>query len=276
MLTNDTSIDYESRMSLYHRTSKSIKLNKENVLPFDNIPIKVDECYDFDLDENTKYLNIFMWTNQYLNKMTKMKNLLIGYISVPLYEINVDCWNTTKGETQSTFHFSPIDELKASAISKLTHSHVVSDHPGFDACLSVGSLVLNFQHKLPPRDKEISQLLSDESELNNKISSKKEIANAENEISNYDELPESLDEPNKEINLTNKIVNELIDQENLKIELKSQLSKPTLSKDDQVDDGSLHKFSILNFNEMVICEFCNKKVCEFFKLCHLEIYLHII
>ena len=69
------------RMNSYHRTSKLIKLNKENVLSFDNIPLKVDEYYDFDLNENTKYLNIFLWTNQYLNKMTKMKNLLIGYVS---------------------------------------------------------------------------------------------------------------------------------------------------------------------------------------------------
>ena len=149
LLNESSEIEQKRRAKHYYRRSGQIKLERENVLSFNTVPIDVNEAYTFNLTDNTKHLNIFLWSTQYLHKMTKVKSILIGYISMPLYEINVDCWNTIQGETQSTIHFSPLDELKASAISKLSHSHVISDHPGFDSCLSVGSITLKFKHVLP-------------------------------------------------------------------------------------------------------------------------------
>lgn len=82
LLTNETDEKVKKhRKEFSYKKSKSIKLERENVLSFDNIPIDIDETYTFELDEDTKYLNMFLWTNQYLNKMTKMKSILIGYVS---------------------------------------------------------------------------------------------------------------------------------------------------------------------------------------------------
>jgi hypothetical protein len=127
----------------------------------------------------------------------------------------VDCWHTSKGESQSLLYFKPIEELKASAISKLTRSHVISDHPGFDSNLSVGALVVNFQHKI---------------------------------------------ETTKE-QLTHSIADELISQNHLETELSAQITDSQANGGlAEIDDGSIHKFVNVTFNDMVVCEFCNKKI----------------
>jgi hypothetical protein len=123
-----------STNSSYNKTS-IIKVNKEFIIQ--NKPITIDQTFMFDLNENTKFINIFLWTvaGQFSNKISKIRNLLIGYITVPLYEVSVDCYNTLKGETQSTIHFSPLEETKASSsssisVTKLAKAHPLNDHLG--------------------------------------------------------------------------------------------------------------------------------------------------
>ena len=152
---------------------------------------------------------------------------------MPLHEINVDCWNTSKGETQTTVHFNPLDEFKASAASaKLSRSHVISDHPGFDSSLSVGSLTINFQHVLKK-----SQQVATSSSTNQCVNQ------------NFDERQ-----------ITDTIVEELVEQ-NI---IQSSISKSeNTNNESSIDDGSIHKFVSIQFNESVACEFCNKKVKTF-------------
>lgn len=280
LLMNQTNENEKKRRTkYYYKRTKQIRLDRENVISFDNIPIDIDDSYTFDLNSNTKFLNVFLWTTQYLHKMTKVKNLLIGYISIPLYEINVDCWNTTKGETQSTVHFKPIDELKASAISKLTHSHVISDHPGFDSCLSVGSITMNFQHDLTKSATQNSLVDKNDSRENinendgqepdylldsNEIDSNSLTRNESEPRASTDsnQSSNSDTEPMKSKDLTEKIIEELVEQDKLKTEFKNELTNINnkYSKTSQADDGSIHKFSVITFNEMVMCEFCNRKI----------------
>lgn len=205
------------RNQLYFKKTREIKLEKENFFSFNSQPIQVEENFSFELNKKKKFINIFLWTIQYSNKMTKMKNLLVGYISLPLNEISVDCWNTNKGETESTIYFKPLEELKASAMSKLTKSHVLSDHPGFDANISIGSLTINFLHKLNTKSGD-----------------------------------DSLD-------LSSKVADELVEQNLVEIELNKQIADTNLIGN-EVDDGSIHKFLNVQFNDMVVCEFCNKKI----------------
>jgi len=215
------------------KKTRDIKLEKENIISYNNVPIQIEETYTFDLNSETKYLNIFLWTIQYTNKMSKMKNLLIGYITLPLNEINVDCWNTSKGETQTTAHFCPLDEFKASAASaKMSKSHVISTHAGFDSSLSVGSLTLNFQHKLK------KTLVQDQ--LQPAIVGQDQLSVVE------------IDEKK----LTDTIVDELNEQ-NL---IQTNFSKSEKESESIIDDGSIHKFVPIQFNESVACEFCNKKI----------------
>jgi hypothetical protein len=170
-------------------------------------------------------------------RASKKKNLLIGYISLPLHECIVDCWNVSKGETQTTIHFRPVEELKASAISRVIKSHVLASHPGFDSNLSVGSLTLNIQHKL--------------AEPNNLSS-----------VNNNEDI--DLVELNQ--NVSNKIANELVEQKVLETELNKKLADGisvngiTNGAIGENDDGSIHKFLNVQFNDITICEFCNKKV----------------
>lgn len=84
LLTDKASSPEElvKRNECYFKKSKDIKLEKENLISFNNIPIQMNETYSFDLNENTDYLNIFLWTIQYTNKMSKMKHMLIGYVSL--------------------------------------------------------------------------------------------------------------------------------------------------------------------------------------------------
>ena len=147
-------------------------------------------------------------------------------------EINVDCWNTSKGETQTTVHFSPLDEFKASAASKLSRSHVISDHPGFDSSISVGALTINFQHKLK-KDQDTTTTTEAQQIENDEV-----------------DIPQ----------LTETIVEELVEQN------KNQIifhKTEKILNDNLVDDGSIHKFYSVQFNESVACEFCHKKVIKF-------------
>ncbi|CAF0799003.1 unnamed protein product [Brachionus calyciflorus] len=222
---SDSENDQDSRF----QKTRDIKLEKENLfsLQKNRLPIPIDDIYKFNLSRRTKYLNTFLWTVQYSQKSSKKKNLLIGYISVPLNELAVDCWSTSKGETQTVYFFRPIEELKASAISKIAKSHVISDHLGFDSNIALGNLTINFQHSL------------DESS--------------------------DIDEPNLAI----QIAKDLVDNNLLECELVKQennrnnnldLNVPDNDLNNDNDDCSLHKFVNVQFNRMVLCETCNKKI----------------
>lgn len=255
LLNESSEVAKKRRTKYYYKKTNQIKLERKNILSFDNIPIDVDETYTFNLANGTKHLNIFLWTTQYLNKMTRMKNILIGYISIPLNEVTVDCWNTTKGETQSSIHFSPLDELKASAISKLSHSHVISDHPGFDSCLSVGSITLKFKHELPLENDQES-VRSESSATNGDDLSDR---NDEDFLLDDASDPETVSVVDPK-DITGTVVEQIVDQDRLAMEFKGELANIGPKGLEQIDDGSIHKFSVINFNEMVVCEFCNRKV----------------
>lgn len=171
-------------------------------------------------------------------------------------EITVDCWNTSKGETQTMYHFNPIEEFKATAtIARLVRSHVISDHPGFEPNLMVGTVTLNIQHDISAAAAATnsSSSISDveETTSNNGSSSKtiREEAVADEKI------------------VANKIGDDLVEMKKLELDLESKhptgllLAAANLS-DDVEDDGTTHKFININFTETVTCQSCNKKVRE--------------
>ncbi len=82
LLTNETNETVKKRRKEeYYKVTRPIKVERENVMSFDNVPISIGEAYDFELNKETKFLNMFLWTNQYTSKITKVKSLLIGYVS---------------------------------------------------------------------------------------------------------------------------------------------------------------------------------------------------
>ncbi len=79
LLVNES--DQGAKTLRSQKKTKKIKLDRENLLLFKNIPIEINEAYTFDLNSKTKFINLLLWTNQFINKTNKIKNLLIGYVS---------------------------------------------------------------------------------------------------------------------------------------------------------------------------------------------------
>lgn len=185
-------------------------------------PIQIDDLYEFELNEQTKYLNVLLWSEQYTQKSTRKKPLPIGYVTVPLNELAIDCWSTTKGESQSTFYFKPIEEFRASAVSRITKSHVISDHFGFDCNVALGNLTINFQHFISHTDinkKDISSKIAQE--INSKA-------------------PASFNQDKSSRQFA---------------DMGGEASPAVI--DSELDDGSVHKFMSIQFNQIVNCEICN-------------------
>jgi hypothetical protein len=65
--------DFEKRQ-LYYRKTKKQKLDTNNLSS-----ISFDEQYEFDLNENTKYVNICLWVPTIFK--LKPKSILVGYVS---------------------------------------------------------------------------------------------------------------------------------------------------------------------------------------------------
>lgn len=148
-------------------------------------------------------------------------------------EISVDCWNTSKGETQTMYHFKPIEEFKATAaISRLARSHVISDHPGFEPNLAMGTITLNMHHDI------FAQTNTEEKQNKNE--------------SVVPELTDYL--------LANKIAENLVEQKAMELELEAKQATGILNSLDDTDDGTTHKFLNITFTENVTCQSCNKKV----------------
>lgn len=177
--------------------------------------------YEFNLTEKTKYLNVLLWTEQLIQKSSRKRPLPIGFVTIPLNELVIDCWSTTKGESQSTFYFKPIEEMRASAVSRITKSHVISDHFGFDCNMALGNLTINFQHLIN----------------NQQVTEKKEIAS--------------------------RIAQEIVEKCSSDQEKKNQTADTgdnAIGPNTENDDGSVHKFMFVQFNQIVNCEICKRKI----------------
>lgn len=203
--------------------SRDLKLEKENLfcMSKSRVPIQVDDLYEFNLSEQTKYLNVLLWAEQFVQKSARKRPLPIGYVTIPLNELAIDCWSTTKGESQSTFYFKPIEEMRASAVSRITKSHVISDHFGFDCNMALGNLTVNFKH-----------LIKNQHETD-----KKDIAS--------------------------KIAQEIAEKCSSSQEKKNQtadMSDTITEANSENDDGSMHKFMFVQFNQIVNCEICKRKI----------------
>lgn len=119
---------------------------------------------------------------------------------------------------------------------------MLSDHPGFNSNLTIGSLTVSFQHQL-----QSSELCESES-----LQQINQPTNA-----NLEETKQFL---------ANKIADELIEQKNIQSEFnKNQivLNNNNLNGLIENADESAHKFIHYQFNDTVACEFCNKKVSFF-------------
>ena len=154
------------------------------------------------------------------------------------------------------FHFHPIEEFKATAaIGRLTRSHVISDHPGFDPNLTMGTITLNIRHSLTGPTNSGGE----------KTSSGSDTSSAETPQAN-DEAKALISETavassDQEKVVANTIADVLVEQKKAEVELESRHPTGLLTNfEDVEDDGTTHKFMNITFTETVSCQSCNKKV----------------
>lgn len=180
-------------------------------------------------------------------------------ISLPLNEVTVDCWHTSKGETQSLYHFNPIEEFKATAaITRLTRSHVINDHPGYEPTLAMGTVTLNIQHTITNDSSNSPTQVATPTTGN--VQDKSMTSSSE---SSGGSPTSRCDEKS----LANQIADELVEQKATEIELEKKnwngIAGAGVGFEDVEDDGTTHKFVNITFTETVICQSCNKKVIIF-------------
>ena len=74
LTTHDSSSqeDYETRQ-MYYKKSKMMKIENSST----NC-INMNETFSFNLNENTKFLNICTWAS--VTNKSKLKNILVGYV----------------------------------------------------------------------------------------------------------------------------------------------------------------------------------------------------
>jgi hypothetical protein len=153
------------------------------------------------------------------------------------------------------FHFHPIEEFKATAaIGRLTRSHVISDHPGFDPNLTMGTITLNIRHSLtgPNSGGEKTSSGSDTSSAETpQANDEAKALISETSVANSDQ----------EKVVANTIADVLVEQKKAEVDLESRHPTGLLTNfEDVEDDGTTHKFMNITFTETVSCQSCNKKV----------------
>lgn len=173
---------------------------------------------------------------------------------------------------QSVYHFNPIEEFKATAaISRLTRSHVINDHPGYDPSVAMGTITLNIQHNLSPNESNSSYpeentggnasgvVLGSQSSTTTTSSSEAGSASS-SPLSQKTKGECGINEIDEK-SVANTVAQDLVEQKATELELsKKNWNGLTGYFEDVEDDGTTHKFVNITFTETVICQSCNKKV----------------
>lgn len=170
---------------------------------------------------------------------------------------------------QATYHFNPIEEFKATAaISRLTRSHVINDHPGYEPSLAMGTITVNIQHNLDPSQPSDQQPQSVTVKTTATTATNLSTSSSESSSSSSSSSPSQQNSKNSssisrsidEKSLANTIAQELVEQKEKEIELIKKNWNGGGFVDDVEDDGTTHKFVNITFTETVTCQSCNKKV----------------
>ncbi|XP_041458403.1 PDZ domain-containing protein 8-like [Lytechinus variegatus] len=101
-----------------------------------------DETFTFQVGENDNFLNACIWNR--LGMAVGERDMLIGYTSVCLMDVALQCVSTLSGEHLELFKLQP-PEQRGGATRITSQMHLFT-HPGFDSTLSYGDISLFFHH----------------------------------------------------------------------------------------------------------------------------------
>ncbi|XP_033124397.1 PDZ domain-containing protein 8-like [Anneissia japonica] len=104
--------------------------------------INWDELFEFDLDDSDKFLNVCIW-NRVKGQLGE-RDIPIGYASVPLMNVALQCLTTLSGEHQEIYKLFP-PQQKAGASRHPAYANLYR-HSGFENNLCYGDITLGFHH----------------------------------------------------------------------------------------------------------------------------------
>ncbi|XP_071490252.1 PDZ domain-containing protein 8-like [Diadema antillarum] len=104
---------------------------------------KWDETFTFNVGESDNFLNVCVWNR--LGMAVGERDMLIGYTSVCLVDVALQCVSTLSGEHLELFKLQP-PEQRGGATRIPSQMHLFT-HPGFDSNLSYGDISLFFHHQ---------------------------------------------------------------------------------------------------------------------------------
>lgn len=107
---------------------------KGKELPLSNL-LQFKEDFQFNLRENQKYLNINVWgtTND------DEKDILLGYINIPLSHILNECLNSVLGHYIRSYSFLPPTNQQPNQ-----QTHPLLTHSGFEHVFCYGDILISF------------------------------------------------------------------------------------------------------------------------------------
>lgn len=118
---------------------KSKKTNLNSLVEYNKFDF--DELFQFELNEDTKYVNFALWSENAVNRINKNKHVLLGYYSISVEEVLFKVWYTMKGQSKGEYYFKSL-QSKATAS---TRPHDLNSHPGHDNGLLNGCLSIEFE-----------------------------------------------------------------------------------------------------------------------------------
>ncbi|XP_066911175.1 PDZ domain-containing protein 8-like [Clytia hemisphaerica] len=145
----DTSALEEEKEPTGQRTSHQ-NANKELVW---------NEIFSFDIEKEHRFLNICVWCK---HEESFEKDVLIGYVSIPLMELAVECLSTSARKSIRKFHLTA-----ASSRSTISRTYLRTVMPGMNLSCCHGDITIAYRHfistpesQLPEEDRVDSASLS--------------------------------------------------------------------------------------------------------------------
>lgn len=121
--------------------SEDDRVQETNLAPAERDP-KWEETFSFQTKETDRYINVCVWNR--IKGTFGDRDILLGYTSIPLIDVAMQCLATLSGEYLELFKLQP-PELQSGASRNPAQAKVFK-HPGYEHRLSFGDITLFFHH----------------------------------------------------------------------------------------------------------------------------------
>ncbi|CAD5119453.1 DgyrCDS8060 [Dimorphilus gyrociliatus] len=122
-------------------------VKKTKVVSFKENP-QFDDEMTFNVEDEHKYLNVCLWCKlsskddkQHQRSLNCDNDVLLGYASIPLMSIAIECMHTSRGNARLRYPFTAAESKYGN------RQKTLSNHPGYDESLTGGDITLGFVYE---------------------------------------------------------------------------------------------------------------------------------